>query len=74
MGTIASVVAGEAQFSTLTVDERAVVHAMIDARMAELVAEQRLGPVARKAGKSTVSIGDDGQLVEIAQEGSRRHR
>lgn len=69
---IRSVIAGEAQFSTLTPDERIVAHATIDARMAERVAEQRFGPAARKTGQVTVSIDDDGTLVEIAQDGSRR--
>lgn len=67
-----AVVAGDAQFSTLTSDERTVAHATIDARMAERVAEQRFGPAARKAGRVTVSIDVDGTLIEIAPDGSRR--
>ena len=69
---VLAVVAGEAQFSTLTPQERTVAHATIDARIAERVAEQRFGPAARKAGRVTVSIDDDGTLVEIASDGSRR--
>ena len=65
-------VAGEAQFSTLTTDERISAHALIDARIAERVAKQRFGPEARKAGQVTVSIDDAGTLIEIARDGSRR--
>ncbi len=63
---------GTAQFSTLTVDERAVAHATIDARVAERIAQQRFGPAARKAGLVSVSIDDAGTLIEIAPDGSRR--
>lgn len=65
-------IAGEAQFSTLTPDERTVAHATIDARIAERVATQRFGRDARRAGQVTVSIDDDGNLIEIAPDGSRR--
>lgn len=67
-----AVVAGEAQFSALTPEARITAHAMIDTRMAERAAKQRFGPAARKAGQVTVSIDDDGTLVEIAQDGGRR--
>jgi hypothetical protein len=60
------------QFSTLTPDEQTVAHATIDARIAARVAEQRFGIAARKAGQVTVSLDDDGTLVEIAQDGTRR--
>lgn len=66
--------AGEAQFSTLTAEERAMAHATIDAAIAERVATERFGPAARKAGQVTVSIDDDGNLIEIAPDGSRRRR
>lgn len=69
---ILEVVVGEAQFSTLTPEERVVAHGMIDARMAQRAGDQRFGPAARKAGQVTVSIDDDGNLVEIAPDGSRR--
>ena len=69
---VLSVVAGDAQFSTLTEDERTVAHATIDARIAARVAAQRFGPAARKAGHVTVSIDDDGTLIEIAPDGGRR--
>jgi len=67
-----AVIAGEAQFASLDSHERALAHATIDARMAERVAEQRFGPTARKAGQTTVSIDDDGTVIEIAPDGSRR--
>ena len=67
-----AVVAGDAQFSTLTPPERTVAHATIDARIAERVAEQRFGSTTRKAGQVTVSIDDEGTLIEIAPDGSRR--
>ena len=69
---VLAVVTGDSQFSTLTPEERTVAHASIDARIAERAAEQRFGPAARKAGQVTVSIDDDGTLVEIAPDGSRR--
>ena len=69
---VLAVVAGDAQFSTLTPHEQTVAHATIDSRLAARVAEQRFGPAARKAGQVTVSIDDDGTLIEIAPDGSRR--
>ncbi len=69
---ILAVVTADPQFSTLTPDERTVAHATIDARIAERAATQRFGPAARKAGQVTVSIDDDGTLIEIAADGSRR--
>lgn len=64
--------AGDAQFSILTPRERTVAHATIDARIAERAAEQQFGPAARKAGQVSVSIDEDGTLIEIASDGSRR--
>lgn len=69
---VMAVVAGDAQFSTLTPEERAVAHATIDARIAERIAKDRFGRTARKAGDLTVSIDDDGTLVQIAPDGSRQ--
>lgn len=69
---VLAVVAGDTQFSTLTPEERTVAHATTDARIAERIAKERFGPVARKAGRVTVSIDDDGTLIEIAPDGSRR--
>ena len=70
---VLAVAAGDAQFSTLTPQERSVAHALIDARVGERAAAQRFGPDARTAGHTTVSIEDDGRLVEIAPNGRRRH-
>ena len=67
-----AVAAGEAQFATLDPDERVAAHAMIDAQIAERVAQQRFGPDARTAGQLTVSLDHDGNLIEIAPDGSRR--
>lgn len=62
----------EEQFSVLTPPERDTAHALIDADIAERVASQRFGPDARTAGHTTVSIDDDGQLIEIGPDGTRR--
>lgn len=69
---VLAVVAGDTQFSTLTPEDRAVAHATIDARMATRVSGERFGPAARKAGRVTVAVDDDGNLIEIAADGSRR--
>lgn len=69
---VLGVAAGDAQFSTLSPEERTVAHATIDARIAERAAKERFGPAARKAGRVSVSIDADGNLVEIAPGGSRR--
>ncbi len=69
---VLAVAAGDAQFSTLTPEERTTAHAVIDARIAERAAKQRFGPDARTAGHTTVSIDDDGNLIEISPHGSRR--
>jgi hypothetical protein len=69
---VLAVASGDAQFATLTPEDRTVAHATVDARMAARVATARFGPAARAAGEVTVSIDDDGTLVEIAPGGSRR--
>lgn len=69
---VMAVVTGDAQFSTLSPEERTVVHATVDARMAERTATQRFGRELRKAGRVTVSIDDEGNLIEIAPDGARR--
>jgi ParD-like antitoxin of type II bacterial toxin-antitoxin system len=68
-----AVAEGEAQFSTLNPGERTAAHAVIDAQIAMRVAQQRFGPDARTAGQTTVSIDDDGKLIEIGPDGSRRY-
>ena len=67
-----AVASGEAQFSTLTVDERTVAHALIDAQIAARASQQRFGPAARTAGQLTVSLDSDGHLISISPDGSRR--
>jgi hypothetical protein len=66
------VAAGEAQFSTLEEDEREVAHALIDAQIAERAARERFGPAARAAGHLTVSLDEEGHLIEITAEGTTR--
>ena len=64
---------GRAQFSSLTDDdERTAAHALADARIAELAAAQSFGAAARADGHWAVSLDDDGNLIEIAADGSRR--
>ena len=66
------VVSGQAQFSSLSGDERATAHALVDGRIAELAASQSFGPSARADGQTTVSVDDDGNLIEISPDGTRR--
>ena len=69
---VQSVITGHDQFSSLTASERAVAHASVDTAIASRVAAARFGPDARKAGRITVSIDDEGNLIEIAPDGSRQ--
>jgi hypothetical protein len=69
---ILDVVSGAAQFSALDPDERTIAHATIDARIAERAAKERFGAAARTAGNRTVSLDDDGNLIEISPDGGRR--
>jgi len=69
---VLAVAAGEEQFSSLTAEERAAAHAIVDARIAGRVVKERFGAAARRAGQTTVSLDDEGNLVEIAPDGSRR--
>ncbi len=69
---VLEVATGAAQFSMLASEERTIAHATVDARMAERVAATSFGLAARKAGQVTVSIDDDGTLVEVGPDGSRR--
>lgn len=67
-----AVAAGNAPFSDLRPDERPAAHALIDAAIAERVADIRFGPTARSAGQITVSVDDSGRLIEIAADGTSR--
>lgn len=69
---VLAVAAGEAPFSSLDDDERTVAHAIVDAGIAERAAKHRFGPDARAAGHTTVSLDEDGTVVEIAPGGERR--
>lgn len=69
---VLAVAAGAAQFAGLDSSERATAHALVDARIAERVAKERFGVTSREAGQTTVSIDDDGKLVEISPAGDRR--
>jgi hypothetical protein len=69
---VLAVAAGEAQFSTLDGDEREAAHALIDAQIAERAASERFGPAARAAGHTTVSLDEDGHLIELTAGGTTR--
>lgn len=69
---VLAVIIGDAQLSTLSPAERTIAHASIDARIAERAATQRFGREARRTGQVTVSIDDDGALIEIVPGGGRR--
>lgn len=71
---VLAVAAGAAQFSTLSAEERETAHALVDAQIAERASSQRFGPAARAAGHATVSLDDDGNLIEIGADGSSRRR
>ncbi|MEO6627956.1 MAG: hypothetical protein ABIP03_05245 [Aquihabitans sp.] len=64
--------AGTEQFSSLDDTERVAAHAIVDARIAGRAAKQRFGPEARVAGQTTVSLDEEGHLVEISPGGTRR--
>jgi hypothetical protein len=63
--------AGTGQFSVLSADERVAAHALVDAGIAERAAKQRFGRDLRASGQTTVSVDDDGKVVEIAPDGTR---
>jgi len=64
--------AGRAQFAELADPDRQIAHALIDAAMSERVASARFGRSARTEGKRTVSLDDDGALIEISPDGTTR--
>jgi ParD-like antitoxin of type II bacterial toxin-antitoxin system len=67
-----AVAVGDVQFATLNSAERTTAHALIDAQIAMRLAQQRFGLDSRAAGQTTVSLDDDGNLIEIAPNGDRR--
>lgn len=69
---ILDVVSGSEQFSTLSVQDRVVAHATIDAQMAERVADEHFGEAARKSGQVSVFLDGDGSIVEVGADGVRR--
>lgn len=69
---IERVLAGEAELSSLTEDERVVANAEIDARIQHAVSTARFGPELRRRGVTTVSLDDDGRLVELTPAGNAR--
>lgn len=69
---VLAVASGEAPFHELSPDERQAAHSLIDAAIAERVADLRFGPTARSTGQITVSIDPGGHLVEIAPDGTTR--
>jgi len=62
--------AREVQFSDLNTDERSIAHALIDANIARAAASQRFEPSRRRGGQRTVSLDDDGNLIEITADGT----
>jgi len=69
---VREVAAGQAQFTELTHPDRQTAHALIDAAMSERAASARFGRSARTEGKRTVSLDDDGALIEISPDGTTR--
>jgi hypothetical protein len=70
---VLAVAAGQEQSSTLTPDERAVAHALINARIKARAADEHFGAAARARGETTVSLDDEGRIVEIAPDGTRKY-
>ena len=68
---VLAVITGEAQFSTLSAEERAVAHAVIDADIAEGIKSTHFGEAARRAGHTTVSVDENGDVVRTSPDGTR---
>lgn len=64
------VVSGQAQFSTLTESERVIAHARVDANIEQRAATTSLAELARLDGVTTVTMDDDGALVQISPDGT----
>ena len=70
---ILAVAAGTEQASTLTPEERVAARALIDVRIRSLASITSFGEHARARGETTVSLDDEGRIVEIAPDGTRRY-
>lgn len=69
---VKAVATGQEQFSVLSGGERVAAHALVDGRISELAAAQSFGRGTRAQGHTTVSLDDDGNLVEVAADGTSR--
>ena len=70
---ILAVAAGTEQARTLTAEERIAARALIDVRIQSLASITSFGEQARARGETTVSLDDEGRIVEIAPDGTRRY-
>ncbi len=64
------VVAGAAQFSTLTGEERVIAHARIDTDIEQRSTATSFSELARLDGVTTVTMNDDGDLIQTAPDGT----
>jgi hypothetical protein len=69
---IRDAVAGRAQTGSLTAAERAVANRRIDTAIEQRAGRINLGDIARAAGKTTVGLAGDGQIVWTLPDGTRR--
>lgn len=69
---VLAVAAGTDQFSSLDDTERIAAHAVVDSQISARAGNARFGPDARAAGRVTVSLDEDGHLVEISPGGTSR--
>lgn len=71
---VLAVARGSEQFAELGNDERTAAHALIDADISDRAERARLGETAVADGRMSVSIDDDGNLVEIAANATQHLR
>lgn len=64
--------AGRAQFTELTDPERAAAHAQVNAAISSRVADADFGAAARARGMPSVSLDEDGNVIETAPDGTVR--
>jgi hypothetical protein len=69
---VREVAAGRAQFSELTDPERAAAHAQVNAAISSRVADADFGAAARARGVPSVSLDEDGNVIETAPDGTVR--